>query len=379
MQQFYRRWEHAIWRSLLIAGLVLLASNQPMPSRASHHPSTPVEVAGQGELVIHDEFYYAQYEYYDDIGAPALWARGLTGIDPARPITVAVIDTGVADHPDLTDNLVAGYNFVENEPTTAWQDTSLESHGTKIAGIIAARMNNTTTHDLYLGVVGIGGGNVLSATPGLQIMPLRIAADTRGITRGQLCLRSARAIRHAIEHGALVINMSYNSGGCAEEEAAVAEAYAAGLVMIAGAGNDNQEEPIYPAAYGSTLEPDLVIAVAGVYPSGRKADASNYGSWVDVSAPFHAVSLTKDDGYVIEGYALDAGTSFSAAYVSGLVGVLLSNYGWSRQEVLATLRRTADPIDAQNPNMAGKLGAGRINLDRASDTEHRLFLPTIKG
>ncbi|MCB0108691.1 MAG: hypothetical protein KDE53_22375, partial [Caldilineaceae bacterium] len=76
------------------------------------HPPTPCTSEG----LVYDEYYAEQEREYASIGAPAMWQRGLTGIAPGRAITVAVIDTGVANHPDLVDNLISGYNFVAGEP-----------------------------------------------------------------------------------------------------------------------------------------------------------------------------------------------------------------------------------------------------------------------
>jgi hypothetical protein len=108
-------------------------------------------------------------------------------------------------------------------------------------------------------------------------------------------------------------------------------------------------------------------------PSGRKADASNWGTWVDVGAPFRQIrSITKDGGYDSA-----SGTSFSAPFVRGLVGVLMSNYGWSRDKALLVILASADNVDALNPTYQGLLGAGRINADRASAMVRNVYLPLV--
>jgi subtilisin family serine protease len=311
-------------------------------------------------------------QYYFDIGVVAMWVRGLTGISATHPITVAVIDTGVdLDHPDIDDNLVAGFDFVDMDGLP--QDADPDSHGSMVAGVIGAEINNDVLGDTARGVAGIGGGDTQSATLGLRIMPLRVAVD---VSLGFDCARSAQAIDYATSHGARVINMSYGGeDDCALELEAVQRAYDAGVALVAGAGNGNTSTPFYPAAYGAGTNDPMVIAVAGLYPSGLKADASNYGTWVDVGAPFRQIrSITKGGGY-----DSDSGTSFSAPFVSGLVGVLMSNCGWSRDRAVLTVLASPDSVDEVEGNemFQGLLGAGRINADRASAMTHDVYLPFI--
>ncbi len=312
---------------------------------------------------------FVNQSYYFDIGVVAMWARGFTGISATHPITVAIIDTGVdLTHPDIAANLVPGFDFVLS--TTLPQDQSAASHGSMVAGIIGAEINNDLVNHVARGVAGVGGGDVQSGTLGLRIMPLRVAIDD-----SVDCDRSAQAIDYARVHGAQIINLSYGGTiSCTIEYEAIQRAYDAGLVLVAGAGNANSSTPIYPAAYGAGTNDRLVLAVAGVYASGLKADASNYGPWVDISAPFSNIrSLTKDGGY-----ASGNGTSFSASFVSGLLGVLMSNFGWSRDQAISIVLASADQIDEANPVLyRGLLGAGRINADRASRLSHTVLLPFI--
>jgi thermitase len=322
-----------------------------------------------------DTHYPRQQAYMQEMGVDYLWLRGLAGARPGNPIVVAVIDTGVdLTHPDLAPNLVPGYDFVEDDDTP--QDTSRTGHGTRVAGIIAAPINNAPAvrAAASLGVAGIGGGNPLSGTTGLKIMPLRIATDTVAVD----CLLSAQAIDYARTHGAQIINMSYGDGeACPEEMAAIERAHAAGMALVAGAGNENSSAPFYPAAYGAGANDDLVIAVAGLDPGGRKGPLSNYGPWVDLSAPYRAFSTATGGGY-----SWETGTSFAAPFVSGLIGVLMSNYGWSHTQAIDALRSTASNVNGQNPDYAGQLGAGRIDAGRASlagtVVGNELFLPTVR-
>lgn len=307
----------------------------------------------------HDAEFSAQ-DYYQDIGVVAMWARGLTGNNPDRPLTVAVIDTGVdVDHPDIDANLVPGFDFVELDAVA--QDASTNSHGSSVAGIIGAEINNDLDGvGIARGVAGIGGGDALTRTPGLRIMPLRVVSDKSGVLD---CATIAEAIDHARTHGAQIINISIGGAEpCSLEQAAVERAHADGLAVIAAAGNGNSAAPFYPAAYGAGTNDRMVIAVAGVEPDGVKAEKSNYGSWVDIAAPFQNVRTITNDG----GYATRTGTSFSTPFVSGLLGVLMSNYGWTRDQAIEVILTTADNLDGVNPDYQGQLGAGRMNADRAS-------------
>jgi subtilisin family serine protease len=316
-----------------------------------------------------EEFQNGNQDYYFEIGVVAMWARGLTGMSDTITVTIAVIDSGVdLDHQDINDNLVSGYDFVDRDSQP--DDESANSHGSMVAGVIGAEINNDIDDidgAFARGVAGIGGGDALSETLGLRIAPLRVTTDTEFD-----CSKSALAIDYAIDYGAQVINMSY--GGeepCDLELDAVGRAYNAGIALVAGAGNANTSTLFYPAAYGAGTNDHLVIAVAGVYPSSEKADGSNYGTWVDVCAPYRLIRSITGNG----GYGSGNGTSLSAPFVSGLIGVLMSNYGWSHDKTISVILATADNVDAHNPGYEGLLGAGRINADRASAMVQDVYLP----
>ena len=292
-----------------------------------------------------EQFQNGFQEYYRDIGVLNMWARGITGIQATHPITVAVIDTGVdLNHPDINDNLVTGYDFVDQD-------------------------NNDLIGGVAEGVAGIGGGDAQASTLGLRIMPLRVSPDLT-------CSQSAEAIDYARTHGATVVNMSYGGENfCQLELMAIQRAYDAGITLVAGAGNNDVSTPFYPAAYGAGSNNSLVIAVAGVYESGLKGALSNYGDWVDVSAPYRLIrSITKDGGYDSA-----SGTSFSAPFVSGLIGLMMSNLDYSREEAISLILATADDMDGVNPvQYQGLLGAGRINADRATSLINKNYLPVIQ-
>lgn len=359
------------------AYLGFLAPDAKVPHLSTELASSPFVLRVEPDVPRHfvvitdsgpldEEFQKGLQNYYFDIGVVTMWARGINGISPTNPITVAVIDTGVdLDHPDIDDNLVPGYDFTEldEEP----QDESPDGHGSMVAGIIGAEINNEIMSGTACGVAGIGGGDALSGTFGLRVMALRVAVDSSVFS----CALSAQAIDHARTHGARVINMSYGGeDACQLEVDAVQRAYDAEIILVASAGNNNSSTLFYPAAYGAGTNEHLVIAVAGVYPSGKKGDWSNYGEWVDVCAPYRQIRSLTNNG----GYGSASGTSFSAPFVSGLIGLLMSNNGWPRDKVLSSILATADSVDSE---YQGLLGAGRINADRASAMINEVYLPLV--
>jgi thermitase len=247
-------------------------------------------------------------------------------------IVVAVIDTGVdLKHPDLQGKIIAGRNVLR--PDDPPQDDG--GHGTHVAGTIAATLNNS------IGIAGVA--------PGVSIMPIKVLRSS-GAGRDSSV---ATGIRWATDNGARVINMSF-TGTDASSALTEAVAYAASrnVVLVAAAGNERSSTPNYPAATESA------IAVAATDTSDRRAFFTNYGNWIDVSAPgTRIVSTYWDRG---SSYQSDSGTSMAAAHVSGVAALLLSvRPGLTTAEVEGILKATADPTgDAE-------LGAGRINAARA--------------
>lgn len=227
-------------------------------------------------------------------------------------IKVAVLDTGVATgHEDLEGRVVAVVNFTDSPVAD-----DVYGHGTHVAGIIAANQSNGT------GIVGIA--------PASQIMSVKIA-DDRGITRASAV---AEGIIWAVDNGASVINISaefFDSYEAMRE--AVDYAWEHGALVIAAAGNQGSQTPVYPAFY------ENCIAVASSTYDGTLAPLSNYGDWVDVVAPgFKIYSTLPGDDY---GYK--SGTSFAAAHVSGIAALLFAvetdtnGNGWINDEVRVAL------------------------------------------
>jgi subtilisin family serine protease len=246
-------------------------------------------------------------------------------------VIVAVLDTGVtANHPALAGRILSGYNALN--PSRAPQDlpdgttNGAVGHGTMVAGIIAR------------------------IAPGARILPVRVL-NADGV--GSL-LSVAKGIEYAVARGARVLNFSLGMHTRSEAlKEALDTAEAAGIVIVAAAGNDNVEAGQFPALGKGG------IAVAAVDVQDIRAPFSNYGSWVRVSAPGVDVVSAYWDGT----YATWSGTSFAAPFVAGEAAVVLSKRPTLTADgVKEIVRNTARSIDAVNPRYRGKLGKGIIDI-----------------
>jgi thermitase len=208
----------------------------------------------------------------------------------ATPVLVAVLDTGIdGDHPELAGKVVADMVFVEDAGSGDYY-----GHGTPVAGIIAA---------------GIDGSGIEGLAPDSRLLNVKVA-DDRGRCRDTAV---AEGIIWAVEHGARVINISIEMRDATPQlKEAVDYAWDLGAVIVAAAGNDGSAEPVYPAAYDNTL------SVTGIRENGELAPLANHGDWVDVAAPGFDIYTTLPGG----AFGYKHGTSFAAAYVSGLAARL---------------------------------------------------------
>ena len=245
-------------------------------------------------------------------------------------IKIAIIDTGVQlNHPELAIKLWPGYNFVEGNLTP----NDGNGHGTHVAGIAGALTENS------LGIAGIA--------PSASIIPVR-ALDNSG--NGTLS-NIANAITYSTNAGAKVINLSLGSSqGSITLENAINHAWNQGVVIVAAAGNEASNTLTYPAAYQN------VIAVASTDINDQKSDFSNYGTWVEVSAPGSTILSTYTGSY----YAYLSGTSMACPHVAGLAA-LLAAQGKNNVQIKNTILSTCDPV----PGTGLYWTYGRINANRA--------------
>jgi serine protease len=254
-------------------------------------------------------------------------------------ITVAVIDTGVTQVPDLKlTKFVKGYDFV-NDRLEALDDNG---HGTHVAGTIAQSTNNG------YGVAGIAYE--------AKIMPLKVLANGGGGTVADI----AEAIKFAADNDADVINMSLGGGGASHlMEEAIDYAHKKNVVIIAAAGNENRNAAAYPARYPH------VISVAATDSVGVKAPYSNYGAGVDISAPGGSetgkiLQNTIDPSSGESVFVGFQGTSMAAPHVAGVAALIKASGIEDPQQVSGILKQSARKVqeDTLNHFGAGHLDAG---------------------
>jgi len=280
----------------------------------------------EGSLTPSDERYPSQW-HLPIISAPEGWDIS-TGSDT---VPIAVIDSGVdPTHPDLYDKLLPGYNFLEGNTDTH----DVLGHGTKVSGSAAAVTDN------FSGVAGVAWQN--------PIMPLVVLNASNWATYYDI----ARAITWATDQGARVLSISI--GGVSSSSTlqnAVNYAWSRGAIIFASAMNNSTSTPYYPAAC------DHVVAVAATTSSDTRASWSNYGDWVDLSAPGASILTTTRGG----GYGSVSGTSFSAPISAGLAALILSaNPSLTNSQVVEIMKQNADDLGAAG--FDPYFGWGRINV-----------------
>jgi len=264
------------------------------------------------------------------------WHITETQFDQAWPllnnqteIKIAIIDSGVnAQHPDLKNKVLAGYDFY-NADSDASDD---HGHGTFVAGIIAASEN-------VMGVKGLYGQ--------ARIIPVKVLGDAGQGTYED----TASGIVWAVDHHAQVINLSIGSYAFSHLlRDAVNYALEKGCVVVASAGNEGVAKEMYPAAY-----PD-VIAVSALGQDGHIWPKSNKGRYIDFCAPGEQILSTG----LNDSYVLSDGTSASAAVVSSLAAMLISEFrNGSNIFIRERIAQTAQDMGKKGRDFI--YGDGKIN------------------
>jgi type VII secretion-associated serine protease mycosin len=306
------------------AMLALLGLCPPLPGSA---PDTGQRLDGSGECTfparqIKDTPWPLQRVMLDQ-----LWQ----GTDKGKGVRVAVIDTGVDDkNPQLADAVdkAAGRDYLTKGK--AGDPTNDEvGHGTKVAGIIAARPHKGT------GFVGLA--------PNATIIPIRQNdADNSGDSDTM-----AQAITYAVSRGAQVVNISQDTtkplSATSALAASIRKAISANVVVVASAGNDGLDGEVkntYPAAFPG------VLAVAASDRNNERAPFSQAGSFVGVAAPGVDIVSTVPGG----GQCTDSGTSFSAPFVAGVAALLKEKHpDWTTAQIVTQIEQTAErPINGHD-------------------------------
>ncbi len=249
-------------------------------------------------------------------------------------VKVAVTDDAFnIDHPDLVNKMLAGRDVVmqNNDPRPCGSTDGF--HGTHVAGIVGAETDND------IGIASIGWN--------VSVIPVKIAN-----CQGQL-IGGYDGVIWAAQNGADIINMSWGgpSAGFYGQNI-MNNAQSAGCILVAAAGNDGTDEELFPAAYPN------VIAVASSNPNDAKSNFSQYGSFIDITAPGSFIRSTTHTN----GYQNSQGTSMATPLVAGFLGLMKSFApDATNEQLIQCLYDGADNIDSENPQFIGKLGVGRLN------------------
>lgn len=273
-------------------------------------------------------------------------AIGLSGAQQTASgagITVAVIDTGTADLPQFAGHLTEGPSYV-----SGGGDPGDETHGTGVANLL------------------------LQVAPEAHILAIRAISDRAGTQpRNLVSCPVGSAINYAAAHGAKVITMSLGSGngdltsytGC--EAQAVEKALAAGITVLAAAGNngfnsasfvdgggDGEDDESFPAGYPG------VIAVTALSQSGSRAYFSTVHSFVDVGAPGVDIPTVDENGATVT----EQGTSEASPLVAGVAALILSKApDLAPYQVAEAIERTA----SHPGNWTAETGYGEVNATAA--------------
>ncbi|MBE5477921.1 type VII secretion-associated serine protease mycosin [Mycobacteroides abscessus] len=296
----------------------------------------------------------------------------LLNLDATRPFatgagqTVAIIDTGVTPNPRLR-NLRPGGDYVTDGDGL----TDCDAHGTFVAGIIGAAPN---PGDAFVGVAPDAALISIRQSSAHYRLQNPDQSDDPNLTETAIDLRAmARAVVHAVNLGATVINISMVSCMKAVRHAddrelgaalhwAVAERNVVVVVAAGNTGGDCQQNPpppgTDPASWANVVTiaspawwADDVLAVGSVQNDGTPSSTTLQGPWVDLAAPGENIVSTGNfpDGHLVNGLPGQDqilvpifGDSFSAAYVSGIAALVRQKYpDLNAYQVMHRLKATA--------------------------------------
>jgi len=358
------------------------------PTFESVEPNYIVEAAA----FPNDTFYPLQWNFHEN-------SAGGINVEPAWDKTrgfgavVAVLDSGIAKAPDLSETcILGGRDFVNGDSNP----TDDNGHGTHIAGTIAGSTNNSE------GVAGIAHEACL--------LPVKILGDDGRGTYTDL----VDGIVWATENGAGIINLSLSgSFDAGFLKDALAFAYSKGVTIIASSGNGGKASVSFPAAYD-----EYAIAVGATTLKKDQADYSNYGASLDLVAPGGELSRDRNrdgwpDGilqntFVREGefaYYFFQGTSMATAHVSGVAALIASTgtkdpdqirerleqtaldlgkkgwdnqYGWGLVDVGAALGLPGEPVPTPTPVPPTNTPTPTPKPAEAENTDGKIYIEKIK-
>jgi len=265
-------------------------------------------------------------------GDPAQYALAKLRLPEAHALSrgsnviVAVIDSGIdVNHPELANTIADRFDALGAKEGP-------HVHGTGIAGVIVSH------------------ARLMGSAPSAKILAIRAfgAAPNGAESTSFVILKS---LDYAASHGAQIVNMSFAGPQDPLVERGIAASATKGIVLVAASGNAGAKSPpLYPAANPN------VIAVSATDAHDRLFQASNRGSHIALAAPGVEIFLPAPDGK----YQMTSGTSFSAAYISGLAALMMArNPELKPDEIRAVLMKTARDLGL--PGRDDLFGAGEAD------------------
>lgn len=354
-------------------------------------PEAPMPAAARA-LPFNDPRLSQQWHYSNDGSISGTLAGADINLFEAWKVTtgspeviVAIIDGGVDfTHEDLAANMlvneaelygkpgvdddgngyvddVYGYNFC-----TGSGDVYPHSHGTHVAGTVAAVNNNG------IGVAGVAGGDGSSGS-GVRMISCQVFDSRSGSRDGDF----AAAFVYAAERGASIAQCSWGWDGAGYYEQDVLDAVKyftsmarserlVGGLAIFSTGNNGETGDCYPACM------EEVVAVAAMQADYRFAPYSNYGEWVDIVAPGGQMDYDTRLGVLStlpdNSYGYNEGTSMASPHVSGIAALVLSKYGSSTFPMSTLKQQIVNSVNdfySYNPEVRGLYGSGYADAAKA--------------
>jgi len=297
-------------------------------------------------------------------------------------LAVAVIDTGVDyEHEDLSgliwtnpgesgtdaqgrDRRTNGVDDDRNGKVDDWRGWDFRgadgatpdnnplpgnNHGTHVAGLLAARINN-----------GIGGAG---ATPFVRILPIKISRDNPS---DEKVANGFEAMLYAASLGVRIINCSWRvTTPLQAERELTAMVVRMGALVVAAGGNDGREAAVYPAAYQG------VVSVSATASDDRRGGFANLDASVDIAAPGVSLYSTFPESR----YGFKSGTSMATPLVAAAAALVQMRFPrFTAEQITAQLKATSDNVDALNTDAIGRMGFGRVNALRAVRDSQAVFV-----
>jgi hypothetical protein len=256
-------------------------------------------------------------------GAYVARVTGASGAPVARTKPIAILDTGVDPaSPQLVGRVLPGWDALSGAPV----DDDWDGHGTEAAGLAAS-----------------AGPGMVGMSPGSQVLPIRIYAPGSRVASVDAVVKG---IGMAVARGAgvVVVEGSAPVAGTPDGDLrrlinAVDAAFVAGVVVVAGAGDDTLPDPTLPASL-----PHVLVAGAATATPSRSAQV-NTGPWLDLLVPAEGVEGPLPLGLCAAGFGFSTGTSFAAPSLGGAVALVqAARPGLTTQQLFELVRRSATDI-----------------------------------